>query len=579
MRHVVHTAIAVAGLILASFTGVQAGNNARLNGTADYAFINGKIYTMDKAQPWVEAVTIEGKKITYVGDASGLKHHIGIGTEVIDLDGKMLMPGFVDGHIHAAAGGMILKGVDLQTDDKEEIFKRIKDHVTANPDLDVIVGWGVRFNPWTEGNPTAAMLDKIESKRPVFLWTIDGHAGWANSKALEIAKIDKDTPETVPGYSFFERDDQGNPTGWIIEIPAQLQVLSALINLNLDYVTEGVAEWLPKMSAAGITALADYGIQGIGMEEGFQMLKDLEAEGKLPMRVLGVYYWNDPNVDPIPAVQKLASEVNTELVKANRLKINMDGTDDKHNALFVDPYSDKPDIKVDPIIPFDILNDVVKRADALGIDVVCHCFGDLAVRKLLDAVEAAIAANPKRNRRNVISHGALIHPDDYARFKELDVTYDTSGAWMSRDPLIQTVTTKRLGKKRVAGMFPMKAIADAGGNVSFGSDWPVSGYISNVRPLLAIQMAMTRQPKGDHSQPPLGGEAAKVPLALALKAHTIGAAYGMGMDDRIGSIETGKLADLVVLEKNLFDVAPQEIGNVKVLYTVMNGKLVYDGTK
>ncbi|MEE8515105.1 MAG: amidohydrolase family protein, partial [Alphaproteobacteria bacterium] len=167
MRHVLQIPIAIVGLILASFSSVQAENQARINGTADYAFINGKIYTMDKKRPWAEAVTIEGNKITYVGDASGLKYHIGIGTEVIDLDGKMLMPGFVDGHVHAAAGGMILKGVDMQADDKDEIFKRLKDYVTANPNLDVIVGWGVRFNPWTDGNPTAAMLDAIESKRPV----------------------------------------------------------------------------------------------------------------------------------------------------------------------------------------------------------------------------------------------------------------------------------------------------------------------------------------------------------------------------------------------------------------------------
>lgn len=562
-----------------SVSTAAVSNDARLNGTADYALINGKVYTMDKAQPWAEAVTIEGKKITYVGDAAGLKKHIGISTEVIDLDGKMLMPGFVDGHIHAAAGGMILKGVDLQTDDRSEIFKRLNAYIADNPDLDVIVGWGVRFNPWTGGYPTAAMLDEVEAEKPVYLWTIDGHTAWVNSKALEIAGIDKDTPETVPGFSYFERDPQGNPTGWVVEIPAQLQVLSALVDINLDYVAEGVSEWLPKMSAAGITALADYGIQGISMEEGFQMLKDLEAGGKLPMRVLGVYYWNDPEIDPIPHVLKNIKEVDTELVKASRLKINFDGGDDKWNALYVDPYSDKRDIKPKPIIPYEVVDDVVKRADALGIDVVCHCFGDLAVRKLLDAVEAAAAVNPDRKRRNVISHGTLVHPDDYKRFKELDVTYDTTGAWMSYDPLIRDISVKRLGQDRVDLMFPMKAIADAGGNVSFGSDWPVSGYISNIRPLLSIQTAVTRQLQDDPGQPPLGGEAAQVPLDLALHAHTLGAAYGMAMDDQIGSIEVGKFADLVVLERNLFDVEPTEISDVKVIYTIMNGKLVFEAVR
>ena len=302
------------------------------------------------------------------------------------------------------------------------------------------------------------------------------------------------------------------------------------------------------------------------------MFKDLETAGKLPLRVLGVYYWNDPNIDPIPIVQKLATTVNTPLIKGKRFKVNMDGGDDSHNALYVDPCSDKPDLKVNPIITYDALNDAIKRADKLGIDGVCHCFGDLAVRKFLDAVEGAIQANPIRDRRNVISHGTLVHPDDYARFKKLRVTHDSTGSWMSLDPLLRSVSHRRLGKERLNNMFPMKAIADTGANVSFSSDWPVSGYISEYRPLDAILRQI------DPKQPPLGGEKAKIPLALALKAHTTGAAHGMAMENKIGSIETDKMADLVVLEKNLFDVEPEDIAKTEVVYTMMNGKLTYDAT-
>jgi len=570
----------LAALVLALAIGFDQAladdNHARLNGTADYAFINGEIYTMDDALPRAEAVTIEGNKITYVGNASGLKEQIGYDTKVVDLRGKMMLPGFVDGHIHAVAGGVIMNGVDLQTDDKTELMQRIKDYVKNNPDKELIHGYGVRLHIWNDDWPTAAMLDEIESERPLYFWAIDGHKAWVNSKALELAGITQDTPETVPGFSFFQRDEDRNPTGWIVEIPAQMQVLSALVDIDADYVASGVAEWLPKFAASGITAVHDYGIQGLSMKEGFDLFKDLEKAGKLPLRVLGVYYWNDPDIDPVPIVQQLTKDVDTPLITANRLKVNMDGSDDSYSALYVDGYSDKSDLEVDPIIPYDVLNDVMMRADAVGIDAVCHCFGDLAVRKFLDAVELTSKANPVRDRRNVASHATLVHPDDYGRFKELNVTYDSTGSWMSRDPFIREVTTKRLSDERVDIMFPMNAVADAGGNVSFGSDWPVSGYVSEYRPLYAIQRAMLRQI--DPGQPPLGGENAKVPLERALKAHTLGAAYGMGMEDKIGSIEEGKLADLVVLEKNLFDLKPQQIGDTKVVYTMMNGALTYDAT-
>ena len=554
----------------------EKANLGRLNGTADYALINGKIYTMDEAQPWAEAVAIEGNKITYVGGADGLKSQIGLGTEVIDLDGRMMMPGFVDGHIHAIAGGMIMQGLDLQTDDKDELFKRLKTYIADNPDLDVILGYGFRFNVWTDGNPTAAMLDKLESERPVYLWAIDGHIAWVNSKALEIAGIDKETPDTVPGYSYFEKDENGEPTGYIVEVPAQMQVLSALVDVDLDFIKAGVEEWLPRISEAGITAVADYGIQGIGQDEGFQLFKDLEVAGQLPVRVVGVYYWNDPNVDPIPLLRALDEKHSTELIQANRLKINLDGGDDKWTGLFVEPYADRPDIEVRPIIPYDVLNDVVKRADAAGFDVVCHCFGDLAVRKLLDAIEAAIAANPERDRRNVLSHLVLVHPEDVGRFSELGVTADLQAAWGALDPLNAGITTERLGEEHMKRYIGINELLKAGANLSFSSDWPVSGYISNIFPLRTIQVAATRRTLGDSNSTRLGGDAGKVPLEAALRAHTLGAAYGMGIDDKVGSIQMGKLADLIVLDKNIFEVPEEEIGNVKVMYTIMNGKFVHE---
>lgn len=568
-------------LITACLVGVSAPSFAqsnRLNPTADFALINGQIHTMDRQGSVTQAIGIEDDEIVYVGDADGLRNVIGIGTKVIDLEGAMVLPGFVDGHGHPFAGGLVMQGVDLQSDDADEILQMIRDHV-ASTDDEIILGYGVRFNPWTDGNPTAAMLDEIESERPVFFFTIDGHGAWANSKALEMADIDKDTPDTVPGYSFFERDADGNPTGWIIEVPAMMQLFSKLVPVSPEYILQGVETWLPQFAAAGLTSIQDLGIQGVGQDEGFAMLEKLADAGELPIRVRGVFYWNDPNIDPVAELQALTDQFDHPQARPQKIKINVDGGDDKWNAIYTAPYADKPDVDPQPIIPRDIIIDTIVRADASGIDVTCHCWGDAAARIILDGVEQAIAANPPRDRRHVISHGQLVHPDDFPRFAELGVGYDSTGAWMSYDPLMQNITDARLGKERVQRTFPMAQIAAAGGRVSLGADWPAAGWVSSHEPLTAIEVAVTRTYDGRKDVPPLGGKEAMVPIDTAIRAATINAAWNMNMDDEIGSLEVGKKADIVVLERNLYEIDPDDISEVKVLYTMMGGVVTYDHQK
>ncbi len=552
--------------------------NPRANPSTDFALINGQIHMMDEDGTVAEAIAVEGDEIVYVGDAEGLGDVIGLGTDVIDLEGKMVLPGFVEGHMHPTAGALIMRGVDLQVDSIEGILERVRAYAEENPDLPIIHGYGVRLHLWEDGYGTKEMLDEIDAERPIYLWGVDGHQAWVNSKALEIAGIDENTPETVPGFSYFRRNEDGTPAGWIVEIPAQLQVLSKLIDLNLEYTEAGVREWLPRFAAAGITTAHDYGIQGLGMEEGFQMMTDLAEAGDLPIRVQGNFYWNDPDIDPIPLIETMREQFNSELVSARGLKINMDGGDDAYSALYTEPYSDDPDADPAPIIPYDILNETVLRADAAGINVVCHCFGDAAVRAVLDAIEMAIEKNPPRDRRNVISHALLVHPDDIPRFGKLGVTWDSTGAWMSRDPSLASISVSRLGEERIQRYGPMKAIAEAGGNVSLGSDWPAAGYISEYRPLVAIRTAVMRQLPGRDDVPPLGGEAARVPVDLAIRANTINAAYGMGRDHEVGSLEVGKKADLIVLSENLYEIDPSTIHEVEILYTMMGGKLTYDSS-
>lgn len=563
--------------ILALFTVLSACDNRSSESgvTADMALINGEIHTMDADGTIATAIGIKNDEIVYVGDASEMENLIGTETNVIDLEGGMVLPGFVEGHIHPAAGGLLAAGVDLQTDDMDELFERIRNEVETN-DADTILGWGLRLTMGPDGWPKAAMLDEIESDRPIFFWAIDGHKAWVNSRALEMAGIDKDTPDMVPGYSFFQRDEEGNPLGWVVELPAMMKVLGAVVDITPEYIEAGMQRWFPRFSAAGITTVHDHGILGMGEQDGFEMLMQFEKDGRMPIRLSGVHYWNDPTVDPLVPLTELRERFNGELVKAEYLKINLDGGDDAWNALYVDPYVDKPEIKAEPIIPVDVLNDVIQRADAQGINVTCHCWGDLAVRHLLDAVENAINVNPPRDRRHKITHATLVHPDDFGRFKELGVTYDSTGAWMTYDLWQSQLTELRLGRERAARQFPIRAIAETGANVSLGSDWPAANYLAEYRPLVSIEMAVTRQGVGRKDVPPLGGEAMQLPLETALRANTINAAYGMNMDDEIGSLEAGKKADIVVLQENLYEIDPTSISEVKVLYTIMGGTLTYD---
>lgn len=552
----------------------RAAADSSVGRTADFVFTSGKIYTVNKNQPWAEAVAVRGNEIIFVGDNAGAMNLVGTNTDVIDLHGKMLLPGFVEGHFHSVAGGVLAAGLNLQADDIEEILTRIREHV-ASTDDDVILGYGVRFNPWGGNLPTAAMLDEIESERPMYFWAIDGHAAWVNSEALKIADVDRDTPDPVPGYSRFARDEEGNPTGWLVELPAQLQVLTKLIDLDRAYIEAGIREWLPRFTAAGITTVHDLGVQGIGQAEGYQIFSDLIDEGVVPIRVQGVYYWNDPTIDPLPPLMEMRENASSDLLSVRYLKVNLDGGDEGWNGLYTFPYLDKPETIPDPIIPYDILFDVVERADAAGINVTCHCFGDLAVRKMLDAIEAAMAANPNRERRNTISHATIVHPDDRARFAKLGVTYDSSGGWMALDPVQLEIAATRLGIDRVNQNYPIKRIADLGGNISLGSDWPASGYSAEYRPLFAIQTAVTRQPIGKPDHPLMGGNEWRLPVGMALWASTLGAAIGMDMDEKVGSLETGKLADLIILDTNLLEVPMHEIHKIKVLLTMMNGKVRY----
>ena len=547
---------------------------------ADYVFKNGAIYTIDTKNPTAQAIAIKGKKITYVGANVGVKPFIGEKTQVIDLKGQMLLPGFVDSHIHPSLA-IFAGGADVQTDSLDELLASLKKWADANPDAKVIRGYGWRYTLFPTTGPTKDVLDKVFPDRPVLLIAIDVHSAWVNSKALELSGVNAKTPDPAPGFSYFQRDPKtGEPTGWVVETQAEQAVLAKLSPPTADAQVAEMAELLPKLSASGITALFDAGISTMPIESGLDGYQNLEKNNKLPVRVVASYYWNNSETeDPAGIALKLRDKYHSELVQFRTLKVNADGGEAQHTAVLLKPYFDRPGFYGEYLLDPKLMEAAVLKAQANGLDTHCHCYGDAAIRAYLDIVAKAEKQYPNSPSRHTIAHSLLITDQDVPRFKELNVTMQTSPQWITPDPYSEKVT-QILGNDVVnAEWARMNSVLKTGGRLAFGSDWPASGYFSSYRPLDAIQVALTRAilPQYEKIQfaPIMPPANEVVTLDQALKAYTLDSAYVLDLETQIGSLEVGKLADIVVLEKDLYKIPPSDISTTKVKLTMMNGRFTY----
>lgn len=558
-------------LLLSNCTSIKS------NDEADMVFTNGKIYTVNDSLPWAEAVAIKANKIIFVGTSDDVKSYIGKLTEVTDLDGKMMMPGFVESHIHPSVA-WLTEGADLQTDDKQEMLRRLKQWSEENPESPVIRGFGWRYGLFPSEGPDKKTLDSIFPDKPVFLIAIDGHGAWVNSKVFEKVGINKDTPDPMPGFSTYQRYPKtGEPTGFLIEIPAFIGILGNLIPTDLSVVKKGMEGYMPKFAAAGITTVLDAGILGIPQSEGYDLYQQLEKEGKLTVRTFGTYYYNKPEEDPFAPFLELHSKYQSELVKASILKINMDGGEAQYTAAMMHPYVGKKGFKGDLFMTTKRLYEIVDEAHKNGIPTFAHMIGDRAVKEYLNAVEHARNKYPEINTRHTASHVVYIDDVDMPRFKKLDVSAQFSAQWATPDASVLEMVGSRLGEGFVKEKYMrVGSVVRTGANVGFGTDWFAAGYYSTYKPLEAIYVAVTRKMvhgKGLMEQLPPASEV--ITLKQALHASTMGSAYILNMENQIGSIEKGKLADLIVFEKNLFDMPITEIKDANVLLTVMNGKVTH----
>ena len=538
-------------------------------------FRNGRIYTVSPAQPWAQAVAVTGNSISYVGDDAGANGLEGPDTRVVDLEGNLMLPGFVEGHIHPFLGSFLTSGVDLQVPTGEDALAAIAAYATEHTQGPVR-GFGWRVDMFGPDGPTRQELDRVLPDRPGFFFAIDGHSMWANSAALEIAGVGRDTPDPIPGFSYYVRDEHGEPTGYLLEVDAVLSLVNAVDPISPLSMQTLLESWLPKASAAGITSVFDAGVPPIGDDQGalIALYADLEERAALPFRVVASYSVKAPPTDDAVATfTDIRDRISTELVTVGAVKVIGDGTQGGYTAWLIEPYADKPEsIGASPFTD-EQWRQLVRDVDAAGFDVHVHACGERTARVALDSIEAAIAANPPRDRRHTIAHLVYVEDSDNERFAELGVTAQFSANWMSADPDTVQNLAVRYGRPRQDLFYRAQDVLRAGGRISLGTDWPAAGYFSTYKPLDSIQIGVTRQLIGQPDAAVLAPADQKLSVAEAVHANTMGAAYQVRLDDLVGSVEVGKRADLIVLDSNIFEVDPHDIHRTQVTMTMMNGQV------
>jgi len=487
---------------------------------------------------------------------------------VIDAGGKLVLPGFVDCHIHFLDGSFSLGRVNLEgAKDAADIQKRLREYATGHPGDGWILGRGwnyAMFGP--EALPHKKYLDELFPNRPVFLEGYDGHTYWANSKALALAGITRDTPN--PSNGSIVRDPKtGDATGALKESAQDL-----------------VAKIIPKPSRAekllalraGIKWTNERGITRVhsagGDFEALDLFDELRRQGALTVRMYIAYFLNPPELRPqdLEAIELASHKFHDDWIDAGAVKFMVDGVVESHTAAMLEPYGDDPSLRGKLFWEPAKYKAAVAELDKRGLQLFTHAIGDYGVRTALDAYENAETRNNTRDRRPRIEHIETIATSDIPRFGKLGVIASMQPLHSYPDTNALDVWARNAGPDRASRAWAWKSISDAGGRLAFGSDWPVV----TLNPWEAVQTAVTRQTS--EGLPEAGfvpGQ--RLTVAQVIEGYTLGAAFAGRREKSEGSIEIGKLADLIILSENIFEIDAHKIGATSVVTTIVGGRLVY----
>ncbi|NUM75322.1 amidohydrolase [candidate division KSB1 bacterium] len=545
---------------------ISCSGEKSVNTKADVLLRNGAIYTVDAARSWAEAAAIAHGRIIYVGANAGAEEFITPQTHVIDLNGKMVLPGFHDSHVHPVSGGIELGQCNLNgLQTQQEIFDAVREYAQKNPALPWIVGGGWDLPIFPNANPTKQQLDQLVSDRPAFLSAADGHSAWVNSKALELAGITAATADPPEGR--IERDPLSKePTGTLRERATDLVSKHIPPLTSADYLA-GAKRGLAMANRFGITSFQE----ASATPEILAAYDSLDRSGELTARVVAAMYV-DPAKDEaqIEELKQKRSRYRGKNLRADAVKIFADGVIESRTAAMLAPYLDRPDYRGIPNLEADKFKRLVTALDREKFQVHIHAIGDRAIRMALDAHEAAQLANGRRDARHHLAHIQLIDPQDIPRFERLGIIANFQSLWAYADTYITELTEPGLGPERSRWLYPIGSVMRSGAMIAGGSDWSVS----SMNPLDAIQVAVTRRGVDDSTGSAwIPQEIVDLPTMIA--AYTINGAYVNHQENETGSIEVGKAADLIVLDRNLFEIPVHEIHNAKVLLALLEGREVH----
>jgi predicted amidohydrolase YtcJ len=550
----------------------------RVGSAADLVFVNGDVYTVDAARSWARAVAVSDGAIAAVGTDDEVRDLIGDGTEVIDLAGRMVLPGFQDSHVHPVGGGVDMLQCDQHDlDSKDAYVAAIADYARAHPEEPWILGGGWSQDVFPRGCPDKEDIDAVESDRPVFLPNRDGHSAWVNSKALEIAGITADTPDPVDGR--IERNPDGSPQGTLHE-GAQTLVVRHIPDLEPETVYDGLLKGQAYLHSLGITGWQDAIVDASSHYANYGSYLAAAERGTLTGRVVGALWWErSKGLEQIDDFIALRSEGSKGRFAATSVKIMQDGVCENFTGAVIDPYLDEHGNETDnrglSMVEPELLKEAVTKLDALGFQVHFHALADRAVREALDAIAAARSANGFNDLRHHLAHLQIVHPEDLARFRELGALANVQPLWAAHEAQMDELTIPFLGEPRWTWQYPFASLVRHGATLVMGSDWPVS----TPNPMEEMHVAVNRQMPADYAYRVDNRDVflpdERLDLATSVAAFTMGSAYANHRDQYTGSIELGKRADLAVFDRNVFAHPTDEIAGTRCLMTYVDGQQVY----
>lgn len=559
----------LSGLALAAGLAACGGAPAE---PPDLILAGGRVYTVEADRPWAEAVAVRGDRIVKVGKEAAVRALAGSATRVVELKGRLLLPGLIDGHTHFLDGSLSLDQVDLTgATTVPAMQERIRRYAASHPDEPWILGSGWLYSAFPSHMPDRKELDAVESRRPVLLYCYDGHSAWANGKALEAAGITARTPQLPRRQGEIVKDPKtGAPTGALKEGAVGL-VERVIPKPSHDRRLAALENGLRHAASLGVTSVENCS----GGEEEIALYDELRRAGKLTLRTITACPMPDsPALLTDALIAKIVglreAHEDDHLVRAGTVKFFADGVIEANTAAMLDPYTNDPATKGVPHYDARQLEAMVKKVDAAGLQVYIHAIGDAAVRMSLDALESAMRARPGRRRRDRIEHIETISATDIPRFGHLGVIASMQPYHAYPEPNLETVWAANIGPERKQRAFAWHDLALSGARLVFGSDWPVV----SLDPMIGIRNAVLRQ---SEEAWPEGGwvPGQRVTLEQAIAAYTLNGAFASFEEDLKGSIKEGKLADLVVLSQDLFTIPPEEIHKTKALLTLLGVKEVY----